>query len=92
MFEIINKMGSSGSKDTIAKLEELDRKEYDLNLQLKDLQLQLNKLVPENERIKVNKELVPNIKLEQNYRSNNKNNAKKNNKKDKGKAGKKKKK
>ena len=61
-------MGSSSSKeDIMTKLEELDRKELDLNLKLKDMQIELNGMVPKNEQIKVNEDLTPNSKIEYGY-------------------------
>ena len=61
-------MGSSSSKqDIVTKLEELDKKELDLNLKLKDMQIELNGMVPKNEQIKVNEDLTPNSKIEYGY-------------------------
>ena len=61
-------MGSSSSKqDIVTKLEELDKKELDLNLKLKDMQIELNGMVPKNEQIKVNENLTPNSKIEYGY-------------------------
>ena len=51
----------------MTKLEELDKKEFDLNLKLKDMQIELNGMVPKNEQIKVNKDLTPNSKIEYGY-------------------------
>ena len=59
--------GSSSKQDIVAKLEELDKKELDLNLKLKDMQVQLNGMVPKEEQIKVNQQLNPNIKINHNY-------------------------
>ena len=42
-----------------AKLDELDKQEFTVNLHLKDLQLQLNKIVPDEEKVKVNEEYLP---------------------------------
>ena len=45
-------MGCASSKeDVIAKLEELGKKELDLNLKLKDLQAEFNDTVPQNKKI-----------------------------------------
>ena len=61
-------MGGSYSKqDIVAKLEELDKKELDLNLKLKDMQVELNGMVPKEEQIKVNQQLTPNVSLKHNY-------------------------
>lgn len=59
--------GSSSKQDILANLEELDKKELDLNLKLKDLQIQLNEMVPDEEKIKVNNKLTPNSKINNNY-------------------------
>ena len=51
-------MGGGASKEQItARLDELDKKELEINLKLKDLQIQLNEMLPEEERIKVNENL-----------------------------------
>lgn len=52
-------MGAGATKEEIAeKLDELDKKEIEVNLKLKELQIQLNNIVPEEEKIKVNDELT----------------------------------
>ena len=56
-------MGCGSSKeDIIAKLEELNKKELDLNLKLKDMQVEFNDTVPQNRKIKVNQSMTPNRK------------------------------
>ena len=55
--------GGSSKEEIISKLEELEGKELNINLQLKDLQIKLNGMVPEEERIKVNDQLTTNSKL-----------------------------
>lgn len=51
-------MGGVASKEAItARLDELDKKELELNIKLKELQMQLNELVPDEEKIKVNENL-----------------------------------
>ena len=61
-------MGAVATREEIiCKLEELDKKELDLNLKLKDLQIQLNEMVPDEEKIKVNNKLTPNSKINNNY-------------------------
>ena len=61
-------MGAVATREEIiSKLEQLDQKELDLNLKLKDLQVQLNGMVPEEEKIKVNAKLTPNSKVNNNY-------------------------
>ena len=57
-------MGSSSSKQDIMKrLEELDQKELQMNLQLKKMQTKLNSMLPKNEQIKINKDLTPDSKV-----------------------------
>ena len=88
--------GSSSKQDIVAKLEELDKKELDLNLKLKDMQVELNGMVPKEEQIKVNQQLTPNVTLNHNYtagpppggKSTGKSTAKSPGKKKKGKKGK----
>ena len=61
-------MGCASSKeDVIAKLEELGKKELDLNLKLKDLQAEFNDTVPQNKKIKVNQSLTPTKKKKQSF-------------------------
>jgi len=61
--------GVSTKEEIIARLDELDKREYELNLQLKDLQIKLNELVPDEDKIKVNEKLgkedVPIIGMEE---------------------------
>ena len=59
--------GSSSKQDIVAKLEELDKKELDLNLKLKDMQVELNGMLPKNEQIKVNQSLTANSKIKHYY-------------------------
>ena len=54
-------------EEIISKLEQLDQKELDLNFKLKDLQVQLNCMVPKEEKIKVNASLNANSKISNNY-------------------------
>ena len=51
-------MGGVASKETITTLlDELDKKELEVNKKLKELQMQLNDIVPDEEKIKVNEHL-----------------------------------
>ena len=59
--------GSSSKQDILANLEELDKKELDLNLKLKDMQVELNGMLPKNEQIKVNQSLTANSKIKHDY-------------------------
>lgn len=48
-------MGVANSQDKIImKLKELDKKEFEINKQLKTLQGQLNEMIPEDEQVKLN--------------------------------------
>ena len=52
-------MGANATKEQLnAKLNELDKQEIDVNLKLKELQMQLNNIIPDEEKIKVNEELT----------------------------------
>ncbi len=63
-------MGAVATREEIiSKLEQLDQKELDLNLKLKDLQTQLNGMVPDEEKIKVNANLNANTKINNKYGS-----------------------
>ena len=59
--------GSSSKQDIVAKLEELDKKELDLNLKLKGMQEELNGMVPKHEQIKTNSDLTPNSRINHDY-------------------------
>ena len=59
--------GSSSKQDIMANLAELDQKELDLNLKLKDMQIELNGMVPKDEQIEVNKNLTANTKINHDY-------------------------
>ena len=57
-------MGCSSSKqDVVANLAELEQKEKEMNLQIKEMQERLNGMVPKDEQIKVNQNLTPNSKI-----------------------------
>ena len=61
-------MGAVATREEIiSKLEQLDQKELDLNLKLKELQVKLNGMVPEEEKIKVNASLNANSRISNNY-------------------------
>ena len=59
--------GSSSKQDIVAKLEELDKKELDLNLKLKNMQVELNGMLPQNEQVKVNQSLTANSTIKHDY-------------------------
>ena len=61
--------GSSSKQDILANLEELDKKELDLNLKLKDMQVELNGMVPKSEQIKVNQNLTADSKINHDYQA-----------------------
>ena len=52
-------MGANATKEQLnAQLNELDKQEIEANLKLKELQMQLNNIIPDEEKIKVNEELT----------------------------------
>ena len=52
-------MGANATKEQLnEKLNELDKQEIEVNLKLKELQMQLNNIIPDEEKIKVNEELT----------------------------------
>ena len=59
--------GSSSKQEIMAQLEELDRKEFQMNLKLKEMQTELNGMVPKNEQIKINADLTPESKIIRSY-------------------------
>ena len=62
-------MGASASskRELMAQLDELDQQELQMNLKLKQMQTQLNGMVPKEERVKVNKDLTPKSKIIKSY-------------------------
>ena len=74
--------GVSSKEEILARLDELDKKELALNIQLRDLQKQLNEIVPDDEKVKVNENLgregeyddIPEIGQKNNNKKNMKNN------------------
>ena len=61
-------MGGSPSKqDIMANIKQLEQQELDINLKLKDMQVELNGMVPKDEQIKVNKNLTANSKIISSY-------------------------
>lgn len=55
-------MGGLTTKgEIIARLDELDREEIDINKQLRDIQIELNGLVEAKERVKVKSEYFENV-------------------------------
>ena len=74
--------GVSSKEEILARLDELDKKELALNIQLRDLQKQLNEIVPDDEKVKVNENLgregeyddIPEVGQKKNNKKNMKNN------------------
>ena len=61
-------MGGSPSKqDIMANIKQLEQQELDINLKLKDMQVELNGMLPKEERIKVNQSLNANTKIKYDY-------------------------
>ena len=59
--------GSSSKQDIVAKLEELDKKELDLNLKLKDMEVEVNSMDAKITQIKLNQNITNNKKIEHDY-------------------------
>ena len=55
--------GISTKEEIIARLDNLDREEININKQLRELQIELNGIVPVKDRIKVKKEYFDNISI-----------------------------
>ena len=49
-----------------ARLNYLDRKEIEINKELRDIQLKLNEMLPENERVKVKKNYFDDLNKDEN--------------------------
>ena len=61
-------MGGSPSKqDIMANIKQLEQQELDINLKLKDMQVELNGMLPKGEQIKVNQSLNANSKIKHDY-------------------------
>ena len=62
-------MGSSSSskQELMAQLDELDQQEFQMNLKLKEMQTELNGMVPKKEQVKVNEDLTPRSKIRKSY-------------------------
>ena len=59
-------MGVKSSKEEIiARLDALDKEEIYINKQLRDLQIELNGIVPVKDRVKVKKEYFDNISTDE---------------------------
>ena len=55
--------GISTKEEIIARLDELDKEEININKQLRELQIELNGIVPVKDRVKVKKEYFDNISM-----------------------------
>ena len=55
--------GISTKEEIIARIDALDREEININKQLRDLQIELNGIVPVKDRVKVKKEYFDNISI-----------------------------
>ena len=55
--------GISNKEEIIARIDALDREEININKQLRDLQIELNGIVPVKDRVKVKKEYFDNISI-----------------------------
>ena len=71
--------GISTQEEIIARLDELDKEEININKQLRELQIELNGIVPVRDRVKVKSEYFDNVsmvELGKNQENQNKNNNK----------------
>ena len=55
--------GISTKEEIIARLDDLDREEININKQLRELQIELNGIVPVKDRVKVKTEYFDNISI-----------------------------
>ena len=55
--------GINTKEEIIARLDELDKEEININKQLRELQIELNGIVPVKDRVKVKKEYFDNISM-----------------------------
>lgn len=57
--------GISTKEEVIARLDYLDREEIKINKELRELQIELNGIVPVKDRVKVKKEYFDNISFDE---------------------------
>ena len=55
--------GISTKEEIIARLDELDKEEININKQLRELQIELNGIVPVRDRVKVKSEYFNNVSM-----------------------------
>ena len=55
--------GISTQEEIIARLDELDKEEININKQLRELQIELNGIVPVRDRVKVKSEYFDNVSI-----------------------------
>ena len=55
--------GISTQEQIISRLDELDKEEININKQLRELQIQLNGIVPVRDRVKVKSEYFDNVSI-----------------------------
>ena len=61
--------GLSTKEEIIARLDYLDREEIKINKELRELQIELNGIVPVKDRVKVKKEYFDNISFDESGKS-----------------------
>ena len=61
--------GISTKEEIIARLDYLDREEIKINKELRELQIELNGIVPVKDRVKVKKEYFDNISFDESGKS-----------------------
>ena len=55
--------GISTQEEIVARLDELDKEEININKQLRELQIELNGIVPVRDRVKVKSEYFDNVSI-----------------------------
>ena len=55
--------GINTQEEIVARLDELDKEEININKQLRELQIELNGIVPVRDRVKVKSEYFDNVSL-----------------------------
>ena len=61
--------GLSTKEEIVARLDYLDREEIKINKELRELQIELNGIVPVKDRVKVKKEYFDNISFDESGKS-----------------------
>ena len=62
--------GINTQEEIVARLDELDKEEININKQLRELQIELNGIVPVRDRVKVKSEYFDNISINEDINNN----------------------